>query len=101
LFVEDCAEAIVSATELYDGDRPVNIGSGTEIVLRDLVEKIKEATGYEGSVVYDATKPDGQPRRCLDTTRAMESFGFKAKTSLTDGLRKTVEWYVKTLSVDK
>jgi len=101
LFVEDCAEAIVSATELYDGELPVNIGSGTEIMLRDLVEKIKEATGYEGAVIYDTSKPDGQPRRCLDTTRALESFGFKAKTSFTEGLRKTVKWYAETLSVNK
>lgn len=101
LYVEDCAEAIVAATELYDGERPVNIGSGSEIVLRDLVDKVKEATGYTGAVNYDSTKPDGQPRRCLDTTRAMESFGFKAKTNFTDGLRKTVEWYVETLSVNK
>lgn len=101
LYVEDCAEAIVAATELYDGPEPVNIGSGSEILLRDLVDRIKETTGYTGAVVYDASKPDGQPRRRLDVSRAVESFGFKAQTSFSDGLKKTVEWYVKNTDINK
>jgi GDP-L-fucose synthase len=93
LYVEDCAEAIVLATEKYNGAEPVNIGSGSEIVMRDLVEVIKKATGFEGSTIYDASKPDGQPRRCLDTSRAEKAFGFKASTSFEEGIRKTVAWY--------
>ncbi len=93
LYVDDCARAIVAATEKYDGAAPVNIGSGAEITMRDLVLFIKKAVGFDGGVVWDATKPDGQPRRCLDTTRAAEEFGFHASTSFEDGIRKTVEWY--------
>jgi GDP-L-fucose synthase len=98
LYVEDCADAIIAATEKYNGADPVNIGSGSEITVLDLVYAIKDATSYEGDITFDASKPDGQPRRCLDTTRALEGFGFKAKTNFTDGLRKTVEWYAKTLN---
>jgi GDP-L-fucose synthase len=97
LYVDDCAEAIVLATEKYNGAEPVNIGSGSEIVMRDLVEVIKKATGFEGSVIYDTTKPDGQPRRCLDTSRAANAFGFKACTSFEEGIRKTVEWYERRI----
>jgi GDP-L-fucose synthase len=93
LYVEDCAEAIVKATALYEGADPVNIGTGSEIPMRDLVDTIKSVTGYEGEVVYDTSKPDGQPRRQLDTTRAKENFGFTASTDLLSGLRQTVEWY--------
>jgi GDP-L-fucose synthase len=93
LYVEDAAEAIVLATERYDKPEPVNIGSGMEIAIEDLVTLIAELTGFEGRIVWDATKPDGQPRRCLDTGRAEEEVGFKARTPLEAGLRKTVEWY--------
>jgi GDP-L-fucose synthase len=93
LYAEDCAEAIVKATEHYEGSWPVNIGTGSEISLKDLVTLIKKVTGYSGAVLYDASKPDGQPRRCLDTSRATKEFGFTAKTALEDGLRRTVEWY--------
>jgi GDP-L-fucose synthase len=97
LYVDDCAEAIVLATERYNGADPVNIGSGSEIVMRDLVEVIKKTTGFEGDVVYDSVKPDGQPRRCLDISRAISAFGFHANTGFEDGIRKTVEWYTREL----
>jgi GDP-L-fucose synthase len=98
LYVEDAAEAIVAATERYDGAEPINIGSGSEIVLNDLVELIAKETGYEGGIVYDPTKPDGQPRRLLDVSKAISSFGFSAHTSLADGIRQTIEWYKNTSS---
>ena len=94
LYVEDAAEAIVLATEKYDKPEPVNIGAGTEVTIRDLVTIIARRVGFEGKIIWDSTKPDGQPRRCLDTTRAEREFGFKAGTSLPDGLRKTIAWYV-------
>ncbi len=93
LFVEDCAEAIVSATEKYDQSDPVNIGAGFEISIRDLVELIADLTGYHGKIAWDTEKPNGQPRRCLDTRRAEERFGFKARTDFRTGLQKTIEWY--------
>jgi GDP-L-fucose synthase len=93
LYVDDCAEAIVLATERYDEVEPVNLGSGEEITIKDLVVEIAEATGFEGDITWDATKPDGQPRRCLDTTRAKERFGFEAQTSFADGLAETVAWF--------
>ena len=93
LYVEDCAEAILLATERYDGAEPVNVGAGFEIFIKDLVELIAELTGFRGKIVWDTTKPNGQPRRCLDTNRAHERFGFKAKTELRKGLRCTVECY--------
>jgi GDP-L-fucose synthase len=93
LYVEDCAEAIALATERYDDPDPVNIGSGEEITIRDLVTKIAAATGFEGEVRWDDTKPDGQPRRKLDTGRATERFGFSSSTSFEAGLRATVDWY--------
>ncbi|MEN9341796.1 MAG: hypothetical protein RIQ54_52 [Candidatus Parcubacteria bacterium] len=93
LYVDDAAEAIVKATIGYDTSEPVNIGSGSEISIKDLVILIKELSGYEGDVIWDTTKPDGQPRRILDVTRAKEKFGFEAKTNFTDGLRKTIEFY--------
>ena len=95
LYVEDCAEAIVLATEKYDKPQPVNIGAGFEISIKDLAEKIKEITGFNGKIVWDTSKPDGQPRRCLDTSRAEKEFGFKAKTNFDEGLRNTIEWYGK------
>ena len=94
LYVEDAAEGIVLATEKYDGPEPVNIGSGVEIAIRDLVTLIAELAGFDGRIVWDATKPDGQPRRCLDTSRAQKEFAFKAKTELREGLRWTTEWYL-------
>jgi GDP-L-fucose synthase len=90
--VEDAAEAIVLAAEKYEKPDLVNLGSGEEISIRDLLELVRAQTGYEGKVVWDATKPDGQPRRCLDTSRATE-FGWRAETNLKDGLRKTIAWY--------
>ncbi|GIP06890.1 GDP-L-fucose synthase [Paenibacillus lautus] len=93
LYVEDAAEGIVKATELYNGSQPVNLGAGHEISIMELVGKIAEMTGFKGNIVWDDTKPDGQPRRCLDTTRAYTEFGFKAQTSFDEGLRKTIDWY--------
>jgi len=93
LFVEDCAEAIVLATERYDGDEPVNIGSGHEISIKELVELIAELAGFHGRIVWDTSKPNGQPRRCLDTSRAKKLFGFCAKTDLREGLMRTIKDY--------
>ena len=97
LYVEDAAEGIVLATEHYSQPEPVNLGAGFEISIRDLVTLIVDMTGFKGKVVWDETKPDGQPRRMLDTTRAEKYFGFKAKTSLGEGLKKTVAWYQEQL----
>lgn len=97
LYVEDAAEGILLAAERYDGSEPVNIGSGMEISIRDLVHLIARLTRFEGEIVWDASKPDGQPRRCLDTSRAEQLFGFKAKTRFEDGLRRTVEQYEQSL----
>jgi len=93
LYVEDAAEAIILATERYNKSEPVNIGAGFEISIKDLVELIAKLTGFKGKIVWDTTKPDGQPRRCLDTTKAYKEFGFKAKTPFEEGLRKTIDWY--------
>jgi GDP-L-fucose synthase len=101
LYVEDCADGIVKALKSYDGGDPINLGSGYEIRLDTLVDAIKGLVNYEGRVIYDPTKPDGQPRRQLDTTRAKELFGFEAKTDLFDGLRKTIEWYEKNSDINK
>jgi GDP-L-fucose synthase len=95
LYVYDCADAIVKAMEKHCGSQPINIGSGTEISIRDLATKIAALVGYEKDIIWDTTKPNGQPRRCLDTSKALKCFGFKSTTSLDDGLRKTVDWYVK------
>jgi GDP-L-fucose synthase len=94
LYVEDAAEAIVLATKRYDGSEPVNIGAGFEISIRELVESIAALTGFEGRIAWDASKPDGQPRRCLDTSRAEREFGFRARTTFADGLERTVHWYL-------
>jgi GDP-L-fucose synthase len=91
LYVEDAAEGIVRATEAYDGADPVNLGSGEEVAIRDLAEMIAKAAGFSGKLRFDPSKPDGQPRRKLDTTRALEKFGWKSKTTLAEGIRKTVE----------
>jgi GDP-L-fucose synthase len=93
-YVEDCAEAIVLATEKYNKPGPVNIGAGFEISIKDLANKIKKIIGFKGKVVWDTSKPDGQPRRCLDTSKAEKEFGFKAKTDFDTGLRDAVEWYI-------
>jgi GDP-L-fucose synthase len=95
LYVEDAAEAILLAAERYDGADPVNIGAGFEITIRDLVGVVVRETRYPGRVVWDASKPDGQPRRCLDTSRAERAFGFRARTPFEEGLRKTVAWFEK------
>jgi GDP-L-fucose synthase len=92
-YVEDAAEAIVLATEKYDKSDPVNIGAGFEISIRDLVALIVELTGFKGRIVWDTTRPDGQPRRMLDTTRAFDEFGFRARTDFRAGLTKTIAWY--------
>lgn len=94
-YVEDAAEAIVAATEKYNEPEPVNIGVGFEISIRDLIELIVELTGYQGKIIWDPTKPDGQPRRMLDTTMAFQKFGFKARTGFREGLQKTIAWYEK------
>jgi GDP-L-fucose synthase len=93
LYVNDCAEAIVDATERYESPEPVNIGVGKEITIRDLVGLIAQATDFTGEIRWDTTKPDGQPRRVLDTTRAEQEFGFQARTSFEGGLRTTVDWF--------
>jgi GDP-L-fucose synthase len=93
LYVEDAAEAIILATEKYNKPEPVNIGAGFEIAIKDLAELINKITGFKGKIIWDKTKPDGQPRRCLDTSRAEKEFGFKANTPFEEGLRKTIEWY--------
>lgn len=93
IYAADAAEGIVLATEKYDGEQPVNIGAGSEITIKDLVEKIAKLTGFSGEIRWDPTKPDGQPRRCLDTTRAKEYFGFQAHTNFDTGLKVTIDWY--------
>ncbi len=93
LYVDDCADAVVAATERYDAAEPVNVGAHSEITIKDLTELIARVTGFEGRLEWDPTKPDGQPRRALDTSRAKELFGFQATTSLEDGLERTVAWY--------
>lgn len=96
LYVEDAAEAVLLATERYNGAEPVNLGSGMEISIRDLAERIAHLSGFTGHLVFDSTKPDGQPRRCVDTSRAASLFGFQASTTLEEGLKKTIAWYVGT-----
>jgi GDP-L-fucose synthase len=93
LYVEDCAEGLISAMEKYDSPEPVNLGSGREITIKDLTNLIAKLARFDGEIVWDASKPDGQPRRCLDVSRALHAFGFKAQTSLEDGLRRTIDWF--------
>ncbi|RLC91894.1 MAG: GDP-L-fucose synthase [Chloroflexi bacterium] len=95
LYVEDAAEGIVLATERYDKPAPVNLGAGFEISIKELAELICELAGFEGDIEWDTSRPDGQPRRCLDTSRAKAEFGFEAKTDFREGLRRTIEWYRK------
>ena len=100
LYVDDCADAIVAAAQRYDGPEPINIGAHREITIRELTETIARLTGFEGELVWDTSKPDGQPRRCLDTSRASELLGFTASTSLEDGLRQTIAWYREHATAD-
>ncbi|MCE9613529.1 MAG: GDP-L-fucose synthase [Lentisphaerae bacterium] len=93
LYVDDATEGILLAAERYDSPDPVNLGSGMEITIRDLITLIARLCQFQGEIRYDATKPDGQPRRCLDVTRARERFGFTALTPFEDGLRRTIAWY--------
>jgi len=95
LYVDDAARAVVLAAEKYDAPDPVNVGAGFEISIRDLVQKICQFTGFAGKVVWDTSKPDGQPRRRLDTTRAADLFGFRAEVGFDEGLRRTVAWYTE------
>jgi GDP-L-fucose synthase len=95
LYVEDAAEGILLAAEKYDGSEPANLGSGSEIRIKDLAELIARLTGFEGELVWDTSKPNGQPRRALDTSRAEKYFGFRAKMSFEEGLRRTIEWYIQ------
>jgi GDP-L-fucose synthase len=94
LYVSDAARGIVTAAENYNGNEPVNLGSGWEVTIKDLAEEIAKLVKYEGKIVWDVTKPNGQPRRRLDTTKAEKLFGFKAQTALSDGLEKTISWYL-------
>jgi GDP-L-fucose synthase len=96
LYVEDAARGLVLAAQHYDSPEPVNLGAGFEITIKDLAAKIKSLTGYEGELVWDTTKPDGQPRRCLDTSRAREAFGFEAAVDFDKGLAQTIEWWRTT-----
>ncbi len=93
LYVEDCVDGLVLAADRYDGAEPVNLGTGQEIAIRDLAALVADVTGFEGEIVWDESRPNGQPRRCLDTTRAKELFGFEAKTPLREGIERTVAWY--------
>ena len=94
IYVDDAAEGIAAATEKYNGSEPVNIGSGNEISIKDLANLIARLTGFQGNLVFDTSKPNGQPRRGLDVSRAEKLFGFRAKMSFEDGLRKTIDWYI-------
>lgn len=98
LYVEDCADAVVKAMELYDGSDPVNIGTGKETTIRELVEEVVKVTGFSGKITWDTTKPEGQPRRYFDVSRAEQEFGFIARTGLREGIEKTVSWYKSCLS---
>lgn len=93
LYVDDCARAVLLAAEYYDGAEPVNLGTGMEIKIRDLAELIADLVGFRGELRYDRTQPDGQPRRCLDTQKALQCFGFRAHTPFREGLRETIRWY--------
>lgn len=95
LYAEDAAEGIILATEKYNKPEPVNLGAGFEISIKDLVDLIVKLTDFKGKVIWDSSKPDGQPRRCLDTSRALKEFGFKARVSFEEGLKKTIEWYME------
>ena len=96
IHVEDAAEGILLATEKYNKSDPVNIGAGFEITIKDLVNLIVEFTNFKGAIIWDTSKTDGQPKRKLDVSRAKREFGFEAKTNFTEGLKKMIEWYIKT-----
>jgi GDP-L-fucose synthase len=100
LYVDDCARAIIAATERFDGPEPVNVGVGKEITIRELVELIARVTDFTGEICWDTSKPDGQPRRVLDTSRAADAFEFEAATSFEDGLRTTVDWFREHQTTD-
>jgi len=95
LYVEDCADGLVTAMERYDSPEPMNLGNGKEVTIRHAIETIARLVGFTGKITWDATKPDGQPRRALDVTRAKREIDFEAKTSFEEGLRKTIDWFVK------
>ena len=97
-YVEDATEGIGLATERYNKPDPINLGAGFEITIKDLVKIIARLTEFKGQIIWDATKPDGQPRRMLDVSRAEKEFGFKVKTSLEEGLEKTIDWYISSTS---
>ena len=105
LYVEDAAEGILLATENYDKPDPVNLGASEEITIKELVKLIAQLTEYKGKIVWDTSKPDGQPRRCLETSRAKKEFGFEAKTDFVEGLKRTIDWYLlqkwSEVNVDK
>jgi GDP-L-fucose synthase len=94
--VEDCAEAILQATEKYSGSDPINLGSAMEITIKELVELIARLTGFQGRITWDTSKPDGQPRRSLNTRRALQEFGFRATTDFVEGLKRTIDWYLQS-----
>ena len=94
LYVEDAAEGIILASERYNKSEPINLGAGFEISIKDLVRLITKLAGFKGKIIWDTSKPDGQPRRCLNTTKAYKEFGFKVTTSLEKGLKKTIQWYL-------
>ncbi len=98
LYVDDAAEGIVAAAEKYDKPAPVNLGAGKEITIKELVSIAAKISGFKGQIIWDTSKPDGQPRRCLDVTRARTEFGFEAKMDFVEGLEKTVEWYKQHVS---
>lgn len=100
LYVEDAAEGILLATEGYNGSEPVNLGSGNEIRIRDLVELIAQMTGFDGEIIWDTSKPNGQPRRALDVSRAQNYFGFRAHMPFDEGLRRTINWYLENYNSD-
>lgn len=95
LYVEDAAEGLITGAENYDGEEPVNLGSGFEVSIKDLTEKITRLSGFQGSLTWDTSRPNGQPRRMLDTNRAANLFGFRAKVNLEEGLARTISWYEK------
>lgn len=101
LYVEDAAEGILLATEKYNKSEPINLGAGFEISIKNLVELIAKLTSFKGKIIWDTSKPDGQPRRCLDTSKAEKEFGFKAKTPFKEGLKKTIDWYVTNSNPQK
>jgi len=98
LYVEDAAEGILLATEKYNKPDPVNLGAGREVTIKELVDLIAKLTEYDGRIVWDTSKPDGQPRRCLETSRAKEEFGFDAKTDFVEGLKRAIDWYLSTIA---